>query len=137
MIVFKIREKMRELVPDLFRPLFKPFSEILEFQNKFECTPLLFASKRNQFKIFEALIEEGSSLYSCCNKLMNVLHYAILNENSQLIELIVFADAEGNKLSNERNFRNETPKNLDDKCKFDHIIHHIWEAASVNNVDRI
>src|SRR5690349_12296286 len=59
-IVFKIRDKMRELEPDLFKPLFKPFSEILEFQNKFECSPLLFASKRNQFKLFEILIEEGA-----------------------------------------------------------------------------
>lgn len=54
-----------------------------------------------------------------------------------MIEQIVYADAEGSRLVNERNFRNETPKNLDDKGKFDYIIHHIWEAATNNNIDRI
>lgn len=85
-VAFKIRDKMREIEPEIFGPLFKPFSEILEFQNKFECTPLLFASKRNQFKLFEILIEEGANLYTHCNKLLNVLHYAILNENTKMIE---------------------------------------------------
>lgn len=65
-------------------------------------------------------------MYACCNRLMNVLHYAILNENIQLIEQISYADAEGNRLVNERNFKNETPRNLDDRGKYEHILHHIW-----------
>jgi hypothetical protein len=41
---------------------------------------------------------------------------------------------------NEKNFRNETPYNMDDKGKFDYIFHHIWEAASMGtntSLDRL
>ena len=34
---------------------------------------------------------------------------------------------------NEKNFRNETPLILDDKCKFEHIFHHVWESASLSH----
>jgi hypothetical protein len=54
-------------------------------------------------------------MYTTCSKFMNVLHYAVLNENQEMVEMIVFADAESNKLMHEKNFRDETPIDLDDK----------------------
>lgn len=64
---------------------------------------------------------------------MNVLHYAVLNENSNMIQQIVYADAESDKLLKEKNFRDETPLMQDDKGKYDNIFHHIWEAVSISN----
>lgn len=47
-----------------------------------------------------------------------------------MIELIIYSDAESNKLINERNFRDETPVSMDEKQKYDYLFNHIWEAAS-------
>lgn len=62
--------------------------------------------------------------------MMNPLHYAVLNGNQQMIELIVYADAEKNKLMKEKNFRGETPMDFDERKKYHYIFNHIWEAAS-------
>jgi len=75
------------------------------------------------------LVQLGSNFYTVCNKLLNVLHYAVLNENSKMVEMITFSDAEGGSLIQERNFRNETPVDMDEKRKFDHLFHNIWELA--------
>ena len=32
----------------------------------------------------------------------------------------------------EKNFRDESPLNMDDRSKYENIFHHIWEAASIN-----
>lgn len=61
---------------------------------------------------------------------MNILHYSVLNENHLMVELIVHADAEGGRLMSEKNFRDETPVNLDDKGRYEMYWRHIWDAAS-------
>lgn len=101
----------------------------MEFNNRLENTPLLFAAKRNQYYFFKTLASHGANMYVNCNKLLNVLHYAVLNENEKMIELIVFSDAESNKLINEKNYRDETPIKMDERHKFQGYFDHIWAAA--------
>ena len=50
-----------------------------------------------------------------------------------MIQLITYSDAEGGRLVQEKNFRDETPLVLDDKNKFDYLFHHIWEHASISS----
>lgn len=47
-----------------------------------------------------------------------------------MIEQIVYADVESNKLLNERNYRNQTPYNLDDQKKFEALFNNIWASAA-------
>jgi len=71
---------------------------------------------------------------------MNPLHYAVLNENVQMVEQLVYCDAESDKLMNEKNFRNQTPVMLDEKKRFYTIFNHIWSVVSVctpNNMDHL
>ena len=65
---------------------------------------------------------------------MNSLHYAVLNENEQMVETIVFSDAESNRLISEKNFRDETPVSLDEKKRFEGYFNHIWETATQSNI---
>ena len=118
-------------VRDHIKGRFNRSDTVLEFRNRQDNTPLLFAAKRNAQELFEILVRMGANIYTQCNKLMNCLHYAVLNENKALVEQLVFADAEAGRLVSEKNFRNETPANLDDKNKFEGVFHHIWEAASI------
>ena len=88
---------MAIIEPNRFSPeTFKKLSEILEFKNKLQNSPLLFAVKRDEGPFFEKLATLGASLYTSCTKLMNALHYAVLNENTKMIEFICYADAESN-----------------------------------------
>lgn len=61
---------------------------------------------------------------------MNILHYAVLNQNQELVETIVCADAENDKLLYERNYRNQTPAHLDFREKYEYFFNHIWASAS-------
>lgn len=90
---------MKLLDSDTYGDKFKPFCAVLEFKNKQDNTPVLFSAKRNNLEFFEELVELGANLYTNCNRLMNVLHYAVLNENSKMIEIICWSDAEGNRLA--------------------------------------
>lgn len=62
--------------------------------------------------------------------MMNCLHYAVLNENLIMVETIIFADAECRKLVHEKNYRGETPIEMDDKETYEHIFQNVWVAAS-------
>ena len=68
---------------------------------------------------------------------MNVLHYAVLNENDEMVEAIVFCDAESDRLLNERNYRNQTPAMLDEKGKYITVFNHIWSLVTVNSQNSI
>ena len=100
---------MRGIDKNKYWDYFTRANDMVEFKNKQECTPLLYAAKRNNFAFFELLIAQGASIYTNCQKFMNPLHYAVLHDNVPMIEQLVFADAESNRLINEKNFRNETP----------------------------
>lgn len=121
---------MRGLDKNKYWSYYCKSEELIEFKNKQECSPLLYAAKRNNFEFFELLIGQGSKIYTNCHKFMNPLHYAVLNDNQPMIEQLVYADAESNRLMQEKNFRNETPQMLVDKDKYSYIFNHIWHIAS-------
>jgi ankyrin repeat protein len=73
-------------------------SEVINFKNKVQTSPILFASRRNQLEYLKVLISLGGSLDTHCNRLMNPLHYAVLNENRDMIEHIIQCDAESQVL---------------------------------------
>ncbi len=55
-------------------------------------TALLTSAKYNNFYCAYQLFDFGANLYTTCNKMQNVLHYAIKNENEEMIKFIVSKD---------------------------------------------
>ena len=90
----------------------------------------MMSANLNEITCFEVLLNQGSEIYTCCRHLNNILHYAVLNKNKQMIQMIVFADAESDRLLGERNYRNQTPYMLDFHGDYQNIFNHIWSAAS-------
>ena len=52
----KIRDHMRCLDKNRYWNYFSRMEEMIEFKNKQECTPLLYAAKRNNLTFLELLI---------------------------------------------------------------------------------
>ena len=71
---------------------FYSLTDYLEFENKEAMTALIVAAKYNNFHCFSLLIEFGSNLYVTCNRMQNTLHYAIKNENEEMIKFIIKCD---------------------------------------------
>lgn len=65
---------------------------------------LLLSAYYNNFSIFKQIIDihiENKTpqfLYVSCNKMNNILHFAIDNTNEEMIKLIISCDAENNYL---------------------------------------
>lgn len=77
-------------------------------------TPILLATHHNHLNIVMEIIEIGKvNLYAQCNKLNNVLHYAVQTHNQELIKFVVSCDAENNQLRRECNFRGLKPFDYD------------------------
>ncbi|CDW77519.1 ankyrin repeat [Stylonychia lemnae] len=129
--MLKIRDHMRFMDKNRYMKLYNSYECCLEFKNKHQQTPLLYSAKRNQYKIFQELLVQGAQIYVQCSKFMNILHYAVLNENKNLIEQIVYCDAETDRLLNEKNYRNLTPLMIDDKKKYEDIFNHIWSSVAI------
>jgi ankyrin repeat protein len=55
-------------------------------------TPIILAAKYNHLEVMKILYELGGGIYSLDNKMQNVLHYAIFNENEEMIKYIVSKD---------------------------------------------
>lgn len=46
-LIFKVREEMRNIDPYSYWDLFKGFKSVIEFKNKADHTPLLFCAAKN------------------------------------------------------------------------------------------
>jgi len=55
-------------------------------------TPILLATKYNSMGCVNMLYEKGAQLYVSDNKLQNVLHYSIKNENENMIKFFISKD---------------------------------------------
>jgi len=66
--------------------------EAIEFANKENMTALLVAAKYNNFRAVKELCNRDANIYQTCNKMQNVLHYAILNENEEMIKFFIEKD---------------------------------------------
>jgi len=78
---------------------------VLEFNNNDSMTPILAATKYNNYECVTMLHESGANLYVTDNKMQNVLHYAIINENERLIKFLISKD-ERFKLRKEKSTMN-------------------------------
>eukprot|EP00347_Sterkiella_histriomuscorum_P006025 403354358 len=108
----------------------KSIKEVYEFTDNLNMTPLLIAAKHNNFEILKLLINDGVNVYTQCSKLQNCLHYAVLNNNEEMIKYLIFADAESRILINECNYRNLNPEAFDCNRKFTHLFQNIWEICT-------
>lgn len=77
--------------------------------------PLLLSAYHNNFNIFKKIVKlhvslkTESFLYVSCNKMNNILHFAIDNQNEEMIKFIISCDAENNYLRSEINVKGKIP----------------------------
>lgn len=57
--MLKVRDHLRQLDKEKFWNMFKLSRDALEYRNKYENTPLIFAAKRNQTTMFTQLVSVG------------------------------------------------------------------------------
>ena len=75
------------------------------------------------------LLKEGSNPYAQCSQLNNGLHYAVMNQKEELVQALLWADAESGILKNDRNARNQKPEQLDNEGKFKSLFGNIFEIC--------
>ena len=74
-------------------------------------TPILAASKYNNLECATLLFDSGANIYVTDNKMQNVLHYSIINENENMIKFFISKD-EKLYLRNEQNAMGKSPIDL-------------------------
>ena len=83
----------------------------------FSC--LLLAAKHNLTRIFKLVHSYDVDLHAQCLKMQNVLHYAVQNENEDLVRLICLVDADSlNPLKYAQNARGKSPLDLPEAVQF-------------------
>ena len=90
---------------DFTYKIFQTFEEVINYRNKSDRTPLLCASKNDNYEAFRLLFQIGGSIHVVCLKFNNCLHYAMMNQNEHLIKFILSIDAESDVLLWEVNIR--------------------------------
>lgn len=112
------------------------FDDLKEFSNKDCLTPLLLAAKYNNMGCITMMFEEQANIYATDNKMQNVLHYAIHNENEQMIKYFVSKDPK-QRLRREKNIYGYIPIDLEKAQKFMTWLYTIWDAANGNMVNLV
>lgn len=75
-------------------------------------TPIIVSAKFNNFHCVSLLVDHGSNLYVIDNKMQNVLHYAIFNENEHMIKFFTSKDDKF-LLRKEKNIFGQIPMELE------------------------
>ena len=76
---------------------FEQIKELPSKRNKM--SPLLMAVEANLFSAAQFMITELScDIEAVCGKQNNVLHYAVMNKNLEIILKLVIADSESSRL---------------------------------------
>lgn len=94
-------------------------------------TPIILSSKFNNFGCVSLLVDHGCTLYCVDNKMQNVLHYAIFNENEQMIKFFTSKDDKF-LLRKEKNIYGQIPMELEKAQKFMTWLYTIWDAVNNN-----
>ena len=104
---------------------------------------LLTAASSSHLKVLKKLvnIQKGNAtlsfLYVTCNKLNNILHFAIENKNEEMVKFIVSCDAENNFLRQEVNSKGLKPFDLDPNRDYEFYYNpHLWEICSSSVWDK-
>jgi ankyrin repeat protein len=92
-------------------------------------TPILLATKYNNIQIVNLLYENGSNLYVTDNKMQNVLHYSIYNENENMIKFFISKD-EKFYLRKEKNTLGLIPMDLEKAKYYMTWLYTIWDCVN-------
>lgn len=92
-------------------------------------TPTLLAAKFNNYQCLTLLVDNGADLYVVDNRMQNVLHYAILNENENMIKYLISKDQKF-QLRKEKNVCGLIPMELEKSAKFMTWLYTIWDAVN-------
>lgn len=78
--------------------------------------------------VVNMLFDYGANIYTVDNKMQNVLHHSILNENENLIKFLVAKDQKF-QLRKEKNIYDKIPIDLEKAQMFMTWLYTIWDAA--------
>mmetsp|Transcript_19067 Transcript_19067/g.18200 ORF Transcript_19067/g.18200 Transcript_19067/m.18200 type:complete len:147 (+) Transcript_19067:1420-1860(+) len=91
-------------------------------------TPILLATKCNNMECVNLLYEKGAKLHVSDNKMQNVLHYSIFNENENMIKFFISKD-EKLSLRKQQNTLGKTPFDLDKAKNYITWLYSIWDCV--------
>lgn len=127
-----------KLAPEHFLRLqYTKLSDHLEISAKKMNTPLLLSVKTENINAASLLINAGCNLYSRNEKLQNALHIASIQGNKKLVELLIRADSDFNRLRIEKDMKDRTPKDFDITGRLSTSYYHIWDYSRLGNINRI
>ena len=104
-------------------------------------TILIKAVEKRNMEMIKYLLNEVHKnlctfdLYQGDIKKMNMLHYAILNKDKEMIKFLICYDAEKNVLRKAEDAKGKMPCDYDNGKIFTNEYHHIWDACSQNDID--
>lgn len=84
----------------------------LDFTNRENMTPFLVAAKFNKLDCMIYLAELGCNIFITDTKMQNPMHYAIINENDEMIKFLVSKD-DNSKMRKDKNIFNKMPVELE------------------------
>lgn len=138
--VCKSREKLlasKSLPEAYLKHNFGKLTDLLEKKAKKEYTALLYAVKLDNFEAAVLCIENSCNLYCKNDKLQNVLHIASIQGNKKIVEYLIRADSDFNRLRSEKDIKDRLAKDFDITGRLASSYFHIWDYANQNNIERL
>jgi ankyrin repeat protein len=68
------------------------------------------AARDDNFELFRKLLNRRVNIHIQDDRMNNVLHYAVINENEEMVKMIMWAEAELDNLKHDKNVRGKTPE---------------------------
>ena len=105
----------------------------LEFTDKKGDNCLVKAGRANELEMAKYIINMGVNLYSTNTEKKNILHYAIINNNREMIEYLVTYDGDKNTLKTSKDCKGKIPANYDPTKKYKNSLTTIWDLCKNSN----
>jgi len=118
-------------------PAFMAFETFRELRAKGGFTALLLAVRCFNISIVKYLVKHGANIYAKTESLQNALHIAAQQEDRDTVEFLIYQDSDDNILRAEVDIRLRKPRDIDITGKLASSFYHIWDYASMGNVQRV
>ena len=113
---------------------FMSIEEMLECKAIEEMTPLLLAARYNNKEVFKYLLHLGASPYAINTKFRNGLHFAVMNRNHEIVQILSKIGQEKSLLISQMDYRGSKPIVYDKKNEFKLLLVDIWTYIENNDL---
>lgn len=140
--MFKIILNLYEKQLFFFKETSSSLDTVLNRQyGKNKQTLLIKAVEKHNMQIIKYIIEHINvnnddiiDIYQGDIYNKNVLHYAVLSKQKNLIKYLIEIDSDRNELRVNKDNKGKTPIDYDTSKQFKYELHHIWDASAKNDI---